>query len=189
MPQRLPRNLCKSAGQLDTGRAAADEDKREQLLTARGIGLALGPLERKQHTPPDLERVLERLEPRRVSRPLLVPEIGMARARGHDQKVVVEHGAVGQDDPAAGRLDRAGLAKQHANVCGAPEDPSDRRGDIAWRERRGGNLIEQRLEQMVVVAIEQRDAHVMPSQDLRRRQPAEAAADDDDMWVGHFINA
>ena len=62
-----------------------------------------------------------------------------------------------------------------------PQDPADRRRDVAGRQRRRRHLIEQRLEQVVVVAVEERDAHRRTLQRLRGREPAEAAADDHDV--------
>ena len=53
-----------------------------------------------------------------------------------------------------------------------------RRSDIAGRQPRRGNLIEQRLEQMIVVTIDQGDTHGRPRQSCRTRKTAEARADD-----------
>ena len=62
--ERLPRDLGERAGHLDAGRPAADHDEGQQRRPLRRIGLALRALERQQHAPPDLERILERLEAR-----------------------------------------------------------------------------------------------------------------------------
>ena len=56
----------------------------------RVVGLVLGPLEREQHAPPDLERVLERSSmPGASGCPLLVAEVGVAdaRRRGPDSRI------------------------------------------------------------------------------------------------------
>ena len=50
--------------------------------------------------------------------------------------------------------------------------------DLARREQAGGDLVEQRLEQVVVGAVDQRDLGPAAGQDLRRPDAAEAAADD-----------
>ena len=52
------------------------------------VGLALGRLERQQHPAPDLERIVERLEPGCARRPLGMTEVGVRRAGGDDQVVV-----------------------------------------------------------------------------------------------------
>ena len=88
LPQRVPRDLGERAGQFDAGRTAADDDERQQVPLARRVGLALGLLERQQHPPPHRQRIVERLEPGRVRRPLLVAEVRVRRARREDQIVV-----------------------------------------------------------------------------------------------------
>ena len=47
---------------------------------ATGVGFALGRLERQQHPPPHLERIVERLEARRARRPFRMTEVGVRRA-------------------------------------------------------------------------------------------------------------
>ncbi len=62
------------------------------------------------------------------------------------------------------------------------EQAADRHGDVRGTERRHRDLVEQRLEQMMVLAIEQRDRdarHV--AQPLRSVQAGEAGADDEDL--------
>ena len=49
------------------------------------------------------------------------------------------------------------------------------------RQAGGGDLVEQRLEQVVIGAIDHRHAHRRARQRPRGEQAAEAAADDDDM--------
>ena len=68
------------------------------------------------------------------------------------------------------------LAAQHA---------SDRRGDLALREDPGGDLVEQRLEEVVVVAVHQRHPDRAATQPARGEQPSEASAHDhDSMGLG-----
>ena len=61
-PERVVGDLTEGAGQLDAGRSAADQDERHPGAPSLGLGLALGGLEGDQDPPPDLGRVLERLE-------------------------------------------------------------------------------------------------------------------------------
>jgi hypothetical protein len=57
---------------------------------------------------------------------------------------------------------------------------TDRRGDVRRREDRRRHLIEQRLKYVVVAAVDQEDLGIGMPQRMRRRDPGEAAADDDD---------
>ena len=63
-PERVARDLAERARQLDAGRAAADEHERHPLAPPFRIGFALRGLERDEDAPPDLGRILERLEAR-----------------------------------------------------------------------------------------------------------------------------
>ena len=58
------------------------------------------------------------------------------------------------------------------------------RGDIGRRKTRGRDLIEQRLKQVMIVAVDQRDVERLPGEALGDRQSAEAAADNDDPRLG-----
>jgi hypothetical protein len=60
---------------------------------------------------------------------------------------------------------------------------SDRGGDVARGECRGRDLVQQRLEQVVVVLVDQRDVDRRAVQRPRSAQSPEAAADDDDARV------
>ena len=79
--QRLPRDLRERAGQLHAGRAAADDDEGQQRPLAVAIGLALGPLERQQHAPANLQGIVEGLEPGRARLPVVVAEVRVGDAR------------------------------------------------------------------------------------------------------------
>src|SRR6267143_6211995 len=70
--------------------------------------------------------------------------------------------------------------EQHLDVLLPPQNPADRRRDVAGRERRGRDLIEERLKEMVIVAIEQRDAYVGTRQRASGVQAAKPAAYDND---------
>src|SRR5207302_5738803 len=68
------------SGQLDSCRAATDDDKREPGA-AIGIRVSLfRALEGKEKPPSNLERVFDALETRRVLFPTRVSEVGMAGA-------------------------------------------------------------------------------------------------------------
>ena len=116
-----------------------------------------------------------------MARPFVVPEVAVARAGRHDQVVVADRALhrFSRHRRAATSIASAS-ASSTRTFGGMPEDPADRRRDVAGRQRRGRHLVEQRLEEMVVMPIEQRDAHPFAAQDFRGREPAESAADDHD---------
>src|SRR6185369_452862 len=82
-------------------------------------------------------------------------------------------------------IDAADGRKQRRHLAPVAHEMADRPRDLAARERGRGHLIEQRLKQMMVAAVDQRDLDRRARQPVGRLQPAEAGADDDDaMGVG-----
>ena len=128
--QGLTRDLGERAGELDAGRAAADDDEGQPLAAV--LRIALGHLVGEQHAAADLERVLDALEARGERRPLLVAEVGVGRARGEDE-VVVGQLAVGEEELLRGEIDAHRLGQHDRDVsarrgtrCGSA--PRCRRG-------------------------------------------------------------
>src|SRR5581483_6749556 len=78
------------------------------------------------------------------------------------------------------RIDVLGLAEEDVGVLVAAEDAADRRADFAGRERAGRDLIEERLEEMEVAAVDERDVDRRMSEIARRIEPAEPAAENED---------
>jgi hypothetical protein len=66
-------------------------------------------------------------------------------------------------------------------IAPAAEDAADRHRDIRGRETRRRNLVKQWLKQVVVPSIDERYAHRRVGQSLRRGEPAEAGAGNDDV--------
>ena len=158
--QRLARDFRQRAGQLDAGRTAADEHERQQLLPPRRIRFALGALERQQDAAANLERILERLEARARSAPTRRgrSRCGSSRSRRSGSRSRASPPSVSRRAGSSTSIAAASPSSTRT-FARAPEDPADRRGDVAGRQRRRRHLIQQRLKQMMVVAIEQRDAH------------------------------
>ncbi len=175
--QRGVGDLAESAGQLDAGRSAAHDDERQQGPAFLGVRAALGPLERRQDAPSHRRGVLDGLQARRVCLPFRMSKVVMARPGGDDQRVIRLAAVLEVYEPAV-EVEADRLGEQDASVLLTLEHVAERRGDVGRREAAGRHLVEQRLEQVEVAAINQRHAHVGLAQRLRRVQPAEAAADD-----------
>ena len=54
---------------------------------------------------------------------------------------------------------RRDLAHEHGDIALLAQDVAQRRGDRRRREAGGGDLVQQRLEQVMVAAIDQGDVH------------------------------
>jgi hypothetical protein len=100
------------------------------------------------------------------------------RGAGRDNQKIVGQFAVRQDQLLAGEIDTGGFGQQHLDVLLAPENPANRRRDVSRRQRSHRDLIQQRLEHVMVPPIHDRDLNRLAAQRTRRIQPAEAAADD-----------
>ena len=161
------RDLRDGARELDAGGTTSDHDERRVRAPRVRRARQLGRLERAQDAPPHIERLTDRLETGRVRRPRVVTEVGVRHAGGDDQIVILRLAALEQH---AATLDVDALDGRHpdGDVLLTPEQLSDRRRDVRGGQRRGSDLIEQRLEQVVVGAVDQRDADVGSPQRGRR---------------------
>ena len=126
------------------------------------VGLHLGGLERHQQPRAERQRALQRLHLGRASAPLLVAEVGVARAAGDDQGVVAERlgrGSARRRDDFTRRSSRSKpvtSASITAHVLLALEDRPQRITDLRRREGAGRDLVGERLEEVEVPPVDQR---------------------------------
>jgi hypothetical protein len=145
----------------------------------RLVRLALGLLERQQHAPADVDRVVQRLEAGGMTAPLLVAEIGVGGARGQDEEVV-RHLPVAEDQALVAEVDSGGIGQEDGRVALPAQDVAQGRRDVRRGEAGGGHLVQERLEDVMVVAVDERDLDGRMAQRARRGEAGEAPADDDD---------
>ena len=110
---------------------------------------------------------------------MVVPEKSRLRTRREDEVVEVV-GAAGL--PRHGFF-RGGngrdLVHQHGDVLRVVENLADGSGDVRSGQRRGGHLVEERLEKMVVGAVEESDVETLVIGELPRAlQSRESTAND-----------
>ena len=126
-------------------------------------------------------RFFDRFQPRCHRRPFVVAKIGIART-GRDHQLVVRDSAFADQHRPAGDVDAADRAEDHSGVRLPRENTADRSGDVGRRQGRGRDLVQQRLKQMMVAPIDERDPNRRPPERPRRTQAGETAADDDHVW-------
>ena len=177
----IHRELLDRARQLHPGRTAADDDEGQVGLALGRIRLGLRALEGAQQPRTDERGFLHILHPRREGAPVIVTEIVIDRPRGEDQVVVLHRPAVG-GQTAARKVDRAHLGEHDVRIPLGSQDGAHRLGDIRRRQRGRGDLVQQRLKEVIVVAVD--DQHVRRSapQRLGGEQSAEPAPDNDDPY-------
>ena len=160
------------------GRSATDHDEGRQRLHFLRIGAGLGPVEGLEDAAADLQRVRQRLQHGGVLGPFVVAEPGVDRPGRQDEVIVVDRAGIADADLALHLVDPFDLAEHHRDVLVRAEQRADRRGDVGRRQRRGRDLVEQRLEEVVVGAVDQHELDVELGDVHRRLQAAETAADD-----------
>jgi hypothetical protein len=156
--QRLVHHAGHRAGQLHPCRARADHDEGEQPGAPRRFRFPFGALERAQKASPDLERILDRLEPGRVHLPFIVAEVRVPQSRRDDEVVVIE-GSVVDVDPALPRVDAGHFTEVDLEIALAPQNVTQRCRHIGRRERGCRDFVQEGLEQMKIAPIEECDAY------------------------------
>src|SRR6185436_12058681 len=109
-----------------------------------------GHFERAQDLGPDCLGVAETLEPRCISRELVVSEVTWAHA-GRDHQIVERnladaHARGRRLDDAGSNIDAGDLCQEYAEVSLLRLELTDGRGDVGGRENRRRHLVEQRLK-------------------------------------------
>ena len=93
-------------------------------------------------------------------------EVVVLRAAGDDQRVVAERLLTGhgpQRDGARAKIERGHLGEFDPHALLAAEDRAERVADLAGGQRAGRHLVGQRLEEMEVAAVDERDLDVVRS--------------------------
>jgi hypothetical protein len=133
--------------------------------------------------------VFECFEALGVSFPFVVAEIGVPRPCRENERVVGDGSTVVEPDLPGVGVDALDFGENSGHVAPPPHEMTNRPSDFRGRQRGCGSLIEQRLKQMVVAPVDQRDAHRRPGEAGDGRQAAESAADGDDVMasggIGH----
>ncbi len=117
----------------------AHDHEGEQGGAQLGVGLDLGRLEGAEEAAAHAERALERLYLGGVLAPVVVAEVRVARAAGHDQRVVGDRARCwdSSDRPelqlASLEVEVCDLGHQHPDVGMPLEDRPQRIGDLAGR--------------------------------------------------------
>ena len=177
--QRVARQVGDRPRQFDAGRAAADDHESEQRREPRRVGFALGFLERQENAAADCGGVFDRLQPGRRRLPFVMAEIAVAGARGDDQRVVGNRASNSEAHDAGRRIHARHHPEYGRDVLAVVEHRSDRPRDLRRRQRRGRDLVQKRLEEVMIALVDQGDVDRRPLQALHRPQAAEAGADDD----------
>src|SRR5262245_9430542 len=147
------------------------------------IFLGLRLLERAEDPVTDRFGVRETLQAWSVLRELLMTEVTVRRAGSENQVIVlnlgpIAIGAVDEDDLLV-LVDADNLAHDDGGIALRAQDLANRCGDLCRRQRANGDLVEQRLEQVMVRAVDEHDLNGGVLQRFGGGQAGESSADDD----------
>ena len=191
VPQSVAGELGDLPRHLDPGRPGADDDEGEPLPPPLLVRLQLRRLEGAQQPCPHRERALQRLDLRRHLPPFVVAEVRAVRSAGDDQRVEGRDrarvaGERIESHLAGAEVEVLDLRHQHADVSAPLEDRAQRIAKTSPAERTGRHLVGERLKEMEIAPVDQRQLDGRARQVLRGLEPAEAPADDHDL-VRHVV--
>ena len=113
-------------------------------------------------------------------RPLVMAEPGIDRARRENQVIVRDIGQVGDQHDLADRVDARRGPHEGADPFHIGEHAADRDRDVGRRQGRGRDLVQQRLEEVVIGLVDDRDEGRRDRKAADQRQATEACADHHD---------
>ena len=181
----VPDHVPERAGELHAGRPAADHDEVQRALVEQR-GIAVRVLEHADDPRAQARGVVEAVERERVGVRARRAEEVRDRAGGHHEGVAGPGVAVRRRRGARRGIDRRHIGQLHVDVRVLAKQLAHLERDVARAELRGGDLVEQRLELVVVVAVDQRHAHVVVlRQPARAGEPGKAGAHDHHMRRAH----
>lgn len=173
--------LGESTGFLDARRAAANDDERQHAAAFFRILALVGTLEHVQHVVADVQGFLQRLHAVGIFLNALHAE-EVRRGAGREDKIIVRDLAMVRLDDFAGLVNALCFRHEEFDVVVLAEERADRISDFVRGEDSRRYLIEQRLKQLEVVAVDDCDVYILLGKELCRLDAAKACTDDYDSW-------
>jgi hypothetical protein len=130
--------------------------------------------------------VVQALEAWCERRELVMTEIARTHTGGDHQEVIRERSVANPRtsnvDEASSEIDALNLRQRHAEILLFRLELPDRRRYLGRRQNSGGDLVQERLKDMVITPIDQRYFDFGSLQCPRCRDARETAADDQDVF-------
>ena len=114
---------------------------------------------------------------------VVLAEVGVRHADADGEVIEVDADVAAADLPVR-EVDPVDRAERDADVLLRPEDPPDRVRDVRRREGGRRDLVQERLEQVVVVTVDQDDVDRAVLQPLGEVDPCKAGPDDHQPFAG-----
>ena len=104
-------------------------------------------------------------------------EIRVSRAGCEDQ-IIISHLHISKVYFPGRNIDRLYLRENDLDISAFAQYSAHGRRDVGRRQRGRRHLVEQRLEKMIIGAVDYRDVHIFARQFLCRFESAESCAND-----------
>jgi hypothetical protein len=177
-------HLAEAAGQLHPGRSSSHHNECQAIPAAVRIGREFGGFKRQQNASPNLLGFRDRFQRRGRRLPFIVSKVVGGGAGRDDERVVTNFPGVSQQYLTVGQIEIGHFAEAHLGVLLAFQQVTQRGGNIGRGQAAGGDLVEQRLEQVEVSPVDQGHLDRNPFQGTRREEAAKAASDNDNAVLG-----
>ncbi len=171
LDQHAAHQLSQRADELDAGGAAAGDDEGQQRAAHVGIGLGRGALEGAQDAVAQPGGVVEALDDVAVPLDAVHAEEVGGGPGGQDQVIVAQRAGVGLH-LAAVKVDAGDARHAEGDVRPVAHGGAHRVGNRLQLDAGGRDLIQQRLEQVVVVAVDEPHVEALVAQFPGSPQPA-----------------
>jgi hypothetical protein len=182
-------NFRKCAGKFEASGAGTYDHEGEPGAGLGFRGGALGAFESVQEFVANGGGFFDGFEAGSDGAPGVVAVVRGLRASGDNEGVVGKDAAVAEDDCFVAGVEIHGFTKKDIDILLMTEDSAEWRGNLARGKRAGGDLIEERLEEVEVALINEGDGSVGALESLRGNESAKAAAEDDNfVCTGHSKN-
>jgi len=171
-------NITDGASKFHPCGATTDHNKIERRVPTLFLLLALCQFECKQNSPPNLNRILYRLQARCQWCPVIPAKIRMGSPGGQYQVVIINPRARTEREPAFSHINALNLVHQDLGISLVAQDGTDRLRDICGRENRQCNLVEKRLKCVVITTVDDGYVHWEASETFGSMQSCKTAAND-----------
>ena len=183
--QVLPVQLGERAGALDPGRAGADDDDVERAVVDQ-VRVAVRRRPAFEHVVLQAHGVGQRVHRERVLGGAGDPEEIHGRPEPEHEVVVRDGPHLGERHLALVQVDPGDRRLLHLDVRMVVEQVAERMADRGRLEEVGRDLVQERLERVVVVLVDDEDVGGCILQLLGRSDACEPAAQDQDLRsIGH----
>jgi len=154
-----------------------DHDGKDDVVLFPGVGSVFGFFEREQNLIANAQRIIDGLQPEGVLLPIIVAEIAGDAAEAQHEVVIFES-IMPTDYPFVCEIEVLCFVQDNLQTGHIGEDRANRLSDVGGGEASRGDLIEQRLEQVVVGLIDERHLCAGMAKLFAEGEPTESCTQD-----------